>query len=211
MSPSGVSSLMAMVLAGFLLSRQFDARWLMAAGLIAMAIANNWMAHTNLEISPSHVIGPRMLLTLGLGLLFAPASVAAYKYIPPHLRAAGVGLLSLLRTEGGSVGTSMAHTIQERREQFHLSRMGEGLGLLNHHAESFLHQTRDFVMQSSGDAIRSQQVSLHALDSLRQQQSAAMGFLDVFWLCGVLTAILVALVLLMKRSVAEPGEHISAE
>jgi hypothetical protein len=73
------------------------------------------------------MIGPRMLLTLGLGLLFAPISVAAYKYVPPHLRGAAVGLASLLRTEGGSVGTSLATTIQERREQFHVARLGEHL------------------------------------------------------------------------------------
>ena len=51
-------------------------------------------------------------MALGGGLLFAPVNVAAFKYTPVHLRGAAVGLLSLLRTEGGSVGTSMAQTIQ---------------------------------------------------------------------------------------------------
>ena len=37
MSPSGVSSLAAMVLVGVLLGRQVDARWLIAAGLVVMA------------------------------------------------------------------------------------------------------------------------------------------------------------------------------
>ena len=127
MSPSGVSSLAAMVIVGVLVGRGLDARWPIAAGLVAMAAGNYWMARMNLQISPGQVVGPRMLLTLGLGLLFAPMSVAAYKYTPVHLRGAAVGLLSLLRTEGGSVGTSMAQTIQERREQFHLSRLAEGL------------------------------------------------------------------------------------
>jgi DHA2 family multidrug resistance protein len=52
----------------------------------------------------------------GVGLLFAPLNVAAFLYIPPRLRGAAVGLLALLRNEGGSVGTSVAKTIQERRE-----------------------------------------------------------------------------------------------
>jgi hypothetical protein len=85
--------------------------------VVVMAAAEYWMALMNLQISPWQVVGPRMLLTLGLGLLFAPISVAAYKYVPMHLRGAAVGLLSLLRTEGGSVGTSMAQTIQERRDR----------------------------------------------------------------------------------------------
>src|SRR4029077_8880984 len=106
-------------------------------GCLVMAAGNYWMALMNLQISPAQVVGPRMVLTLGLGLLFAPMSVAAYKYVPVHLRGAAVGLLSLLRTEGGSVGTSLATTIRERREQFHLSRLTDGLGPLNPHVQGF--------------------------------------------------------------------------
>jgi DHA2 family multidrug resistance protein len=210
MSPSGVSSMAAMVVAGILLGRQFDARWMIAAGLVVMAAGNYWMARMNLQISMSQVIWPRMVLTLGLGLLFAPVSVAAYKYVPLHLRGAAVGLLSLLRTEGGSVGTSMSSTIQEPRQQFHLSRLGENLGPLNPHVQSFLEQTREFFLPWTGDQARSHQLAVQTLDNLRQQQAASMAFFDVFWVCAVLSAALVVLVLLMKRSVAEKGEHVSA-
>ena len=211
MSPSGVSSLAAMVVVGVLLGRQVDARWLIAIGLVVMAAANYWMAKMNLQISPGQVVGPRMLLTLGLGLLFAPISVAAYKYIPVHLRGAAVGLFSLLRTEGGSVGTSMAQTIQERREQFHLSRLVEHLGPLNPHVQSYMERAREFFLQRTGDPAGSEQMGVKSLDSLRQQQAASLAYFDVFWLCAVLSAVLVLLVLLMKRSVAEKGEHIGAE
>jgi DHA2 family multidrug resistance protein len=54
-------------------------------------------------------------------------------------------------------------------------------------------------------------LSLQSLDELRQQQAASLAFFDVFWLCAVLAAALVLLVVFMKRSVAEKGEHISAE
>ena len=127
-----------------------------------------------------------------------------------HLRGAAVGLFSLLRTEGGSVGTSMANTIQEPRQQFHLSRLGENLGPLNPHVQSFLEQTREFFLGWTGDPARSQQLAVQSLDGLRQQQAASMAFFDVFWVCAVLSGALVVLVLLMKRSVAEKGEHVSA-
>ena len=165
----------------------------------------------NLQVSPWQVIWPRMLLTLGIGLVFAPASVAAYKYIPVHLRGAAVGLLSLLRTEGGSVGTSICQTIEDPRQQFHLSRLNENLGPLNTHFQSFMDQAQRGFMQWTGDPARSQQMALQSFDNLRQQQAASLAFFDVFWLCAVLSAALVVLVLLMKRSVAEKGEHISAE
>jgi DHA2 family multidrug resistance protein len=211
MSPSGVSSLTAMVVVGALLGRGLEARWSIAAGLLVMAAGNYWMARMNLQISPWQVVGPRMVLTLGLGLLFAPMSVAAYKYTPVHLRGAAVGLLSLLRTEGGSVGTSLASTIQERREQFHLARLVESLGPLNPYVRELLGKTRDLFLQRTGDPARSPLLSLQTLDDLRQQQAASLAYFDVFWLFAVLTAVLVLLVPLMKRSVAEKGEHIAAE
>ena len=65
-------------------------------------------------------------------------------------------------------------------------------------------------MQWTGDPARSQQMALQALDNLRQQQAASLAFFDIFWLCAVLAVALVLLVLLMKRSVAEKGEHVSA-
>jgi DHA2 family multidrug resistance protein len=211
MSPSGVSSMAAMIIAGALLGRQFDARWLVASGLVIMAVACYARSQMNLEIGPWQVIWPHMLVMLGLGLVFAPISVAAYKYIPVHLRGAAVGHLSLLRTEGGSVGTSMSKIIQERREQFHLSRIVETLTPLNQHVQEYLAKTRDFFLPRTGDAARSQLLALQTLDEQRQMQAAAFGFFDVFFVCAVLSLLLVVLVFPMRRAVAEKGEHISAE
>ena len=90
-----------------------------------------------------------------------------------------------------------------RQFDAHLSRLGENLGPLNHHVQSFLEQTREFFMQWTGDSARSQQLAVQTLDGLRQQQAAALAFFDIFWVCAVLSAALVVLVLLMKRSVAE--------
>jgi DHA2 family multidrug resistance protein len=211
MSPAGISSMVAMIVAGALLARQFDARWLVGAGLLIMAGASYARSQMNLEIGPWQVIWPHMLVMLGIGLVFAPISVAAYKYTPPHLRAAAVGLLSLLRTEGGSVGTSLAKIIQERRQQFHLSRMVENLNPLNAQVTEFLGKTRQFFLRQNGDPDLSSLLSLQTLDDLRQQQAAALAFFDVFWLCAVLALALVVLVPLMKRSVAEKGERIAAD
>jgi DHA2 family multidrug resistance protein len=211
LSPGGITSISALVIAGILLSRGADARWLIAVGLVIVAASNYWVSLLNLQISPIQVVWPRMLLTLGLGLIFAPINVAAFKYIPLHLRGAAVGLLALLRNEGGSVGTSMAQIIQERREQFHTSRLGEFLDPFNPAVSSFLEQARALYFRQTGDPAGSEQMAWQALENLRQQQAASLAYFDVFWLSAVLAAMLVFLVLLMKRSVAEKGAHIGAE
>src|SRR5262249_35862543 len=181
------------------------------AGLLIMAAGNYWMSQLNLEISPGQVVWARVVLVLGLSICFAPANVAAYLYTPPLLRGAAVGLLSLLRNEGGSVGTSMAQTLQERRDQFHTLRLGESLDSLNQAVVSFLEQARGVFLQQTGDPVAAQQLALQALENLRQQQASALAYFDVFLLLAVVTAVLVPVVLLMKRSVAEKGAHIGHE
>jgi DHA2 family multidrug resistance protein len=211
LSPGGITSISALLVAGFLLGRGADARWLVATGLVVVAASNYWMSQLNIEISPIQVVWPRMVLTLGLGLIFAPVNVAAFKYTPVHLRGAAVGMLALLRNEGGSVGTSTAQIIQERRDQFHLSRLGESLNPFNPATQSFLEQAQAFFTQRRGNPAGSQQLAVQALDNLRQQQASSLAYFDVFWMAAVLAVLLVPLVLFMKRSVAEKGAHLAAE
>jgi DHA2 family multidrug resistance protein len=138
MSPSGFFAVLAMPVVGFMLGRKTDARWLIGAGLLLMAISNYWMSQMNLLISPGQVVWPRVVMVLGLSICFAPANVAAYLYTPTASRGAAVGLLSLLRNEGGSVGTSLAQTLQEWRDQFHTLRLGEYLDPFNPAVQSFV-------------------------------------------------------------------------
>jgi DHA2 family multidrug resistance protein len=211
MSPSGVFSILVMLVVGILLGQGTDARWLIAAGLMVMAAGCYWMARMNLYITPWQVVWPRVVLICGLSLIFAPINVAAFRYTPAHLRGAAVGLFALLRNEGGSVGMSINKIIEQRREQFHLARVGEHLGPLNRHVRSFFDRGQDYFTRVTGDSTRSQRMTLQSLADLRQQQAASLAYFDVFWLFAVLCLGLVFLVLLMKRSVAEKGELIGGE
>jgi MFS transporter, DHA2 family, multidrug resistance protein len=90
MSPAGFAALLAMPVVGLLLGRKTDARWLIAAGLLLMAVSNYWMSQMNLFISPDQVVWLRVVIVLGLAICFAPANVAAYLYMPPLLCGAAV-------------------------------------------------------------------------------------------------------------------------
>jgi DHA2 family multidrug resistance protein len=116
-------------------------------GVLTMGAGNYWMSQMNLDISPGQAIWPRVVLIVGLAVCFAPANVAAYLYMPVALRGAAVGLLILLRNEGGSVGTSLAQTMQERRDQFHSLRLGEALDSFSAAARSFLDQAAGPFLQ----------------------------------------------------------------
>ena len=153
-----------------------------------MAGGNYWMAMLNLYISPTMVIWPRVVLICGLSMIFAPISVAAFKYTPPHFRAAAVGLFALLRNEGGSVGTSLAQTVVQRRQQFHNARVGEFLDPSNPTVQTFAEQTQAAFLQQTGDPAGSQQMALQTLENLREQQSVSLAYFDTFWLMAMLCA-----------------------
>ena len=201
--PAGVFSMLTLLVVSRLIGWGIDARWLIALGLLIMAAGNYWMVLMNLYISPSQAIWPRVVLIIGLSLMVAPLNVAAFLYIPKHLRGTAVGLLALLRNEGCSFGVSMVQTLQERRHQFHTARAGEFLDPFNPEVSSFLEKGRAFFFPHTGDPAGSQQMALQMLADLCQRQAASFAYFDVFWVAAVASLGLVFLVFLMKRSVAE--------
>jgi DHA2 family multidrug resistance protein len=169
------------------------------------------MSQFTLDISPGYIVWSRVVIIIGLSMIFAPLNVAAYLYTPQRLRGAAVGLFALLRNEGGSVGTSMVQTIQERRQEVHALRLNEHLDPFNPAVPDYLHQAHATFLQQSGDPVGSMQMALQSMANLRDQQAASLGYFDCFWVFAVLGASLAFLVIFMKRSVAEKGAHIAAE
>jgi DHA2 family multidrug resistance protein len=210
-SPAGLFSIGVLIIVAILLGRGLDARWCILTGLLVVAGANYWMSVMNLQISPWQVIWPRVVLVMGLGMIFAPLNVAAFMYTPRELRGAAVGLFSLLRNEGGSVGTSIAQTIQERRDQFHLERLGERLDPFNPGWNNAVAQLQAVFTRQTGDPVTAKRMAWQVLSNLREQQASSLAFFDVFWVCAVVSLVLVFLLFFMRRSVAEKGAHVGGE
>ena len=211
MSPSGIGSVLMLLVAGTLLGKGVDARRLVFVGLIVMAGSLYWMAQMTLDVGPTQLVWPRVVTFMGISLLFAPLNIAAFAEIPREMRVGAVGLYALLRNEGGSMGTSLSKTFEERREQFHLSRTGEFLDPLNPAVQEFSDQGRAFFLQQTGDPSASAQMTWQLLADARQRQAASLAFFDDFLLYGAISLAMVPLVLLMRRSVAAKGEHLLAE
>jgi len=211
LSPAGLFAVLVLFIVGILLGRGADARYLMATGLVTLGVGNYWMSRMNLDITPWQVVWPRVVVIVGLSMIFAPLNVAAFLYIPRERRAAAVGVLALLRNEGGSVGTSVAQTLFERRQQFHTLRLNEQLDPLNPAVRTFLQNGQAFFQQHTGDPALSNQMALQTLENARNQQALSLAYFDVFWSSAALALAMVLLVLLMRRSVAEKGAHVAAE
>ena len=170
------------------------------------------MSLTNLEISPWQVVWPRVVTDRRSVDDLRPAQRGGVSCTRHGICAARPWGCSLsCATKGGSVGTSIAQTIQERREQFHTLRLGEYLDRFNPALNSFARQSQSAFFRQTGDPAPAKGMSWQVLDDLRLQQAASLAYFDVFWVCAVMSACLVVLVLIMKRSVAEKGAAVGGE
>jgi DHA2 family multidrug resistance protein len=211
MSPAGLFSIPMMAVVGYLLGLRIDARWLVMFGAGLMAAGAYWFSQLNLDVSPGQLVWPRVVQQMGTSFMFAPLSVAAFMYLPKELRGSAAGIFAVLRNEGGSAGTSMGKTLVERRLPLHTDRLGEGLNTLNPVFNEALETGQQFFFGLTGDPEGSRQMAFQAIESLRQREASAMAYLDGFWLFAMMSLAIIPLAFLMRRSVAEPGQHIGAE
>ncbi|MDR3634742.1 MAG: DHA2 family efflux MFS transporter permease subunit [Isosphaeraceae bacterium] len=205
LSPAGFVTMLEMPLIGLMLSRGVDARKMIAAGLAVVGIASLWTAGLNLGVSPGMVISPRCLQTLGAGLMFVPLNLAAYAFIPKEQVNNASGLFSLVRNEGSSIGVALTNTLLQRRTQFHQLRLVEHLHPLNPLASGWLSSVSSAFQVHGSDPVIGRRQGLAMMYQVVQQQAAAVSYLDVFWVFGVLSFAVIPLVLLMKRSASDGG------
>lgn len=113
MSPAGFFAILMMPVVAWIMGRGNDPRILIISGLLMIAAGSYWYSLMTIDISPWQVVWPRVVQIVGMSLLFAPLNVSAFTTLPMRLRASAVGLYAFLRNEGGSVGTSLAKTLEQ--------------------------------------------------------------------------------------------------
>ena len=122
------------------------------------------------------------------------------------------GCSALLRNEGGSVGTSVAQTLHERREQFHSLRLGELLDPFNPAVNSLCRASASFLLSADGRrGGLARRWRWKCSRRLREQQSSSLAYFDVFWLAAVLALVLVFLVIVHEAFGGREGRaHLAA-
>ncbi len=204
MSPAGFFTILEMPIIGILLGRKMDARWLIIAGLLIVATASFWMSTLTLQVAPSQLIWPRIVQTLGAGLLWVPINTAAYLYIPKEQTNNASGLFNLIRNEGSSIGVAIVTTLLQRHAQFHQNWLAGHVTPLHPQATSALQQMSG--IGGPGDTVTGMQQGLARLYGLMQHEALTLSYLDMYRLFAFASLLVIPLVLLMRRSVAKGGE-----
>jgi DHA2 family multidrug resistance protein len=198
MAPRGLGAFFMMPLTG-LMTGMFDARKLLAVGLLVGGGTLLWLAGLNLQAGYWDVFLPQLIQGVGMSLLFVPLTTVSMDPIPKERMGYATSLFNLMRNIGGSVGIAMTGTMLARHNQTLTATLGAHVTTYDVATQQTFARLRGGFMANGADVTTATQRAYAALFGMVQQQAAMVSFVGIFQLLGVLFIALIPLVLLMKR------------
>src|ERR1700721_977398 len=122
LSPGGIVTMVMMFVVGRLAAK-VQPKYLIVAGAVLIALSMYGMTNVYGDLGFLFMARSRMLLGVGLPLIFLPIMAASYDGIPPSKTDQASALINAARNTGGSIGVSIVSNVLTHREQFHQSRL----------------------------------------------------------------------------------------
>ena len=209
LSPGGVVTFVMMFVVGRL-NALIQPKYLIMTGALIVAASMYQLTVVYGDIDFWFFARSRMLLGVGLPLIFIPILAASYDGIPPEKIDMASALINAARNTGGSIGISLANNVLWRREQFHQSRLAENAIPSSVQYQDTLHQaTQYFIAQGSlPPAAHGQAVAWIGQEVMLQ--ASYLAYTDVFWTLMLLALAAVPLALTLRRvklGGAAPAAH----
>ena len=141
----------------------------------------------------------RMVLGIGLPLIFIPIITASYDGIPPNRVDMASALINAARNTGGSIGVSLASNVLNHREQFHQSRLIENAIPSSQQYQSTLQQMTHYFLAQGSLLPEAQGQALNWIGQQMQAQSSYLAYMDVFWVLTLLSLAAVPLAMSLRK------------
>ncbi len=198
MAPGGVATLVTMPFVGAMLAKR-DARKIVLAGLSIGAIAMFMMQGLNLEGSYGDYVWPRVVLGIGLAMIFVPLTTVTLSSIPKMEMGNATGIFNLLRNIGGSVGIAVSATLLSRYGQFYQNSL---VGNINPYSTTWqmqASQIKQSLIAKGIEATTADALSLKIAYGTALKQAGALAYNHIFWIVGIAFLSIMPLLLLLKR------------
>jgi DHA2 family multidrug resistance protein len=188
--PRALISAVTLAITGGILVRMFDARFLVAAGLVLTALGTFPMAYFSLYVDFWGIATPAMIAGVGSGLFFVPLTAVAFASVPNAKYDEASGIYALMRGIGGSVGIAVVSWLFVRQAHIHFAELTDHITPFNYNIVPYLAE-RGLTPHSpeAGPAIA------HEIG----RQAQMLAFNDIFWFIAVVTLAIIPLLFLMKR------------
>jgi MFS transporter, DHA2 family, multidrug resistance protein len=171
---------------------------LIFSSFIIQAFALWHYSGLDLQAGYASFVRCRLIQGFGVAFLFIPVSALAYSYLPKELNNKASSLTNLFRNLGSSFGIAFVTTMQARRAQVHQNFIVEHLGAGDPAVLARLHNTSITFMHGGYTAVDSKVHAQALLAQNMSNQAGILGFLDVFWLLGWISAASALLALFIR-------------
>ena len=198
MAPRGIGSFCMMPIVGFL-TGWFDPRKLLAAGLAIGALTMWWLGELNLQAGYWDVFWPQLIQGVAMALLFVPLTTVTMDAIRPERMGNATSLFNLMRNIGGSIGIATTGTLLARRQQAMTAIIGANVTPYDPATRGMIERLQAAFVAAGADSVTAAHRAEAALFGMVQRQAAMVAFVSIFQLLAVVFAVIVPLVLLMKR------------
>ncbi len=198
LSPGGLVTMFMMFVTGAL-SNRIQPKYLIATGAILIAISMYGLTGLTPDLNFWFFAKSRMLLGLGLPLIFLPIMAASYDGLPAGKTDQASALMNAARNTGGSIGISLANNVLAHREQFHQSRLVESIVPSSISYQDTLHQVTNYFVSQGSALVQAQQQAIQWIGQQVQMQASLLAYVDVFWTLTLVSLVAVPLALLLRK------------
>ena len=202
-APRGIAAMIAMPLAGYLMSR-VDARWILFFGLAVSGLGTFQLGNVNLAAGMNSVAWPCFVQGVGMSSVFVSLMAMGMGTLRNEQMANGSGIFNLMRNLGGSVGIALTNTFVSRGTQWHYSNSIPHVTVY----DPVYRQQRQ-MLQSGLTPLTGAPRAAHQAQGLLQgivlQQSAAISYIDIFRWTALMLALLLPCAFLLKKVTTRAG------
>jgi MFS transporter, DHA2 family, multidrug resistance protein len=198
LSPGGIVTMLMMFVVGSL-SNKVQPKYLIAAGAILTALSMYELTNTYSDLGFWFFARTRMVLGVGLPLIFLPIMAASYDGIPPGKTDQASALMNAARNTGGSIGISIVSNVLAHREQFHQGRLVEHVIPSSVQYQDTLQQVTNYFVAQGSSLIQAQQQAIGWIGQQVQTQASFLGYVDAFWVLMLISLAAVPLALTLRK------------
>jgi MFS transporter, DHA2 family, multidrug resistance protein len=198
LSPGGIVTMVMMFVVGRLAAR-VQPKFLIVAGAVIIAVSMYEMTNVYGDLAFWYMARSRMLLGVGLPLIFVPIMAASYDGIPQSKTDQASALINAARNTGGSIGVSIVSNVLTHREQFHQSRLVESILPSSVQYQDTLHQVTDYFVAQGNSLLQAQQQAIQWIGQQVQTQASFLAYMDAFWVLMLISLAAVPLALSLRK------------
>jgi MFS transporter, DHA2 family, multidrug resistance protein len=198
LAPGGVATLICMPFVGAYIQRR-DGRKVVLVGLMIGAVAMFLMQRLNLEASYWDFVWPRVILGVGLAMIFVPLTTVTLSTIAREEMGNATGLFNLLRNIGGSVGIAISATMIFRFSQFYHNSLVAHITPYSFQARTHLNALKNTGILKGMDPASAEKFSYAAVDGIVRRQAGMLSYNRIFWIVGLAFLVIIPLLLLLKK------------